>query len=271
MSAADVESSGVPHQPDTQTHKLLGFTLSAPSGTDVWRKPPDKHAFSCPTNLYPSYPLRHFYRARLSFKGSWEREYDQGGIILLLGRKDPPPSSTAGGAHLSAVNEEGRHHSRAPSVALPSVATGRDHAGGAARAAADAAKNKWIKAGVEFSHGRPWVSTVGCDRWADWSMYPYGEPGEPAKACTIEFRREAKESGTALWVYAVEVDDDGNKISERPVRELCWVFADEAEGEEDGWTVRVGAYVCRPSKVEGETPEDTLQVQFWGMEMERTH
>jgi len=33
-------------------------------------------------------------------------------------------------------------------------------------------RRKWVKTGIEFTHGKPHVSTVACDRWADWSLLP---------------------------------------------------------------------------------------------------
>lgn len=87
---------------------------------------------------------------------------------------------------------------------------------------------KWIKTGIEFTHGRPHVSTVTKDRWADWSLLPVPSDGA---AATIEM---IKESGV-LWIYLVE----GEQKS--PIREVTWVF----EGDiQDCW---VGVYAAKPS------------------------
>jgi regulation of enolase protein 1 (concanavalin A-like superfamily) len=95
---------------------------------------------------------------------------------------------------------------------------------------------KWVKTGVEFVDGKPHVSTVAKDNWADWSLLPIPSGGQ---AATIEMAREA---GT-LWIYLVE------GIRREPIREVTWVFQEESTTE--CW---IGVYAAKPS-AEGEDLE----------------
>ncbi|KAF2830894.1 hypothetical protein CC86DRAFT_402899 [Ophiobolus disseminans] len=181
------------------------FKLSAPSGTDIWRKPPSHNAFNAPT--YPanleSHPLKSFSRARLTFTlppSSQLRQYDQAGLLLHFTKPGLPANQT-----------------------------------------------KWIKTGIEFYLGKPYIATVGCDTWADWSLAP-GPEGDVVGA-TIEAKREEDVLGRSLWVYWIVRDGEGKEVERRPLREVNWAFTGEME---DGWSVGVGAYVARPTKVEGD-------------------
>lgn len=124
-------------------------------------------------------------------------------------------------------------------------------------------ESKWIKTGIEFYYGKPYVATVGCDAWADWSLTPMpdftdhgGQPG-----ATIEARREKDELGKSLWIYWVLQDDKGKEIERRPLREVTWIFADE-----EGWNVSVSGYVCRPTRTGGDEPLNAEFVE--GLEIE---
>ena len=37
-------------------------------------------------------------------------------------------------------------------------------------------ERKWVKTGIEFTHGGPHVSTVGCDRWVGWIYMDFQKP-----------------------------------------------------------------------------------------------
>lgn len=113
-------------------------------------------------------------------------------------------------------------------------------------------KEKWIKTGIEFYNGKPYVSTVGTDLWSDWSVVPLaGNADRPA--ATIEARREKDQLGKSLWIYQV----DGEERS--PLRELNWVFADE-----EGWEVGVGGFVARPEEEGPGGKEGILEAEFPG-------
>lgn len=120
-------------------------------------------------------------------------------------------------------------------------------------------QTKWIKTGIEFYYGKPYIATVGCDIWADWSLTPSSGEGERPTA-TMEARRERDDLGKSLWVYAIEKSANGTE-ERRPLREVNWFFA-----EEEGWEVGVGGYVARPTKEGG---EELLEAEFGaGLEIE---
>ncbi|TGO64314.1 hypothetical protein BOTNAR_0089g00030 [Botryotinia narcissicola] len=118
-------------------------------------------------------------------------------------------------------------------------------------------KDRWLKTGVEFYNGKPYVSTVGCDNFADWSIYPTGlDPSEDVEV-TVEVRREGDENGKGLWVYWIKGEE---RI---PLREVAWFFADE-----EGWEIGVGAMACRPAKAAA-TNGESLEVKFWDFELKQ--
>ncbi|KAJ9661570.1 hypothetical protein H2201_006426 [Coniosporium apollinis] len=116
---------------------------------------------------------------------------------------------------------------------------------------------KWLKTGVEFYYGKPYVSTVGCDRFADWSIFPVTEEGP----VTLEARREGDEHGKSLWIYQLVLGKESEVVERKPLREVGWFFADEKDG---GWEVAVGTYACRPAK--GDCGE--LEVKFSDLQAE---
>jgi uncharacterized protein len=107
---------------------------------------------------------------------------------------------------------------------------------------------KWVKTGVEFFNHKPHVSTVACDRWADWSLWPMR-----GNTVTIELEREVKhgQPTSTMWVYAVEGD------TRLPVREISWFFAPE-HLDAECW---VGLYAAKPTKEEKD-PSLPLEVSF---------
>lgn len=159
------------------------FTVKAPAKTDIWAKPPATTRFSAPI-LYQSMPLKSFKRARVAFNATWEKEYDQGGLIFVLNTTD--------------------------------------------------GDQKWVKSGIELTHGRPYLSAVAKDNWADWSLLPVPSGGG---AATLEM---AMESDHSLWIYLVE------GLQKSPIRQVTWVFGQDVK---DIW---VGVYAARPSSEGGE-------------------
>ncbi|RVD86943.1 uncharacterized protein DFL_005194 [Arthrobotrys flagrans] len=120
--------------------------------------------------------------------------------------------------------------------------------------------SQWIKTGIEYYLDEPWVGTVCCDRWADWSIAPLGgndggSETEGPKA-TIELERSNDELGKSLWIYLIKGD---KRI---PLREVNWIFAQE---DEDVW-VDVSAYAARPLAKEGKEKEELI-VNFWDDEV----
>lgn len=161
------------------------FTIDAPASTDIWAKPPSTTRFSAPI-LYQSMPLKSFKRARVAFNALWEKNYDQGGLVIVLNAAD--------------------------------------------------GSQKWVKSGIELTHGRPHLSAVAKDNWADWSLLPVPSGGG---AATLEMVREEDNS---LWIYLVE------GVQKSPIREVTWVFDRDVK---DIW---VGVYAARPSSEGGELP-----------------
>lgn len=58
------------------------FTLSTKAKTDLWRKPPARDVATAPTKTLPI-PLASLKRVRVTVHASWERQYDQGGLVIL--------------------------------------------------------------------------------------------------------------------------------------------------------------------------------------------
>jgi regulation of enolase protein 1 (concanavalin A-like superfamily) len=99
---------------------------------------------------------------------------------------------------------------------------------------------KWVKAGIELTHGKPHLSSVAKDNWSDWSLLPVPSGGG---AATLEMVREADDS---LWIYLVE------GVQKSPIREITWIF--EENDVQECW---VGLYAARPGTEGGE-----LEVNF---------
>ncbi|KAL2060826.1 hypothetical protein VTL71DRAFT_8878 [Oculimacula yallundae] len=123
--------------------------------------------------------------------------------------------------------------------------------------------SKWLKTGVEFVEEKAWVGTVGCDRWADWSLTSAGirdGKGEGRKVVTIELEKNA-EAGT-LWVYVVE--EDGTRT---PARENTWLLSSEGNGGSPDREVWVGVFAATPI-LDGRDKTGALCVDFWDWELE---
>lgn len=117
-------------------------------------------------------------------------------------------------------------------------------------------KDKWLKTGVELYNEKPFMSTVGCDNWADWSIAP---TSGDEKNFTVEARRESDELGVSLWVYRLILDEEGEEIERIPLREAPWFFADQ-----EGWSIAAGVYAARPAEA-SVTNGERLKVRFWNL------
>jgi hypothetical protein len=130
-------------------------------------------------------------------------------------------------------------------------------------------QTKWIKSGIEFYQGKPYVATVGCDAWADWSLVPMpdftSESNKTSRpGATIEARRERDALGESMWIYWITRDEQGKEVGKLPIREVNWVFADE-----EGWSIGIAGYVCRPTKLSESGDEELLEAEFAeGLEIE---
>lgn len=112
-------------------------------------------------------------------------------------------------------------------------------------------KPRFVKAGVEFEAGKPWISVViaANDEGADWSLTPLTEKGK----VTIEVERETLNGGELGQMIKISVvkGDGGEKVVVREMTTAFWQT--EADGE-----VWVGAMVAKPTKDE----ENLLEVTF---------
>jgi regulation of enolase protein 1 (concanavalin A-like superfamily) len=101
--------------------------------------------------------------------------------------------------------------------------------------------SKWIKTGIEFYNGKPMLSTVACDNWADWSIGPLPVATGLSGAdiwTTILIEKEEDENGLSLRVYHVNGDE------KTALREITWVYGLDTEA----WDVEVWAMAARPAK-----------------------
>jgi hypothetical protein len=208
----------------TQTDNVKPFNLSSPAGKDIWRKAPSHNVIDAPT--YPS-PLPQY---------DLESFHRARLTFSLPPGKDLRQYDQAG-LLLSLTRED------AP------LGSGKD---------------KWIKTGIEWYYGKPYLSTVGCDNYADWNITPLqdfaGNDSRPT--ATIEVRREKDQLGKSLWVYQILENDKGEEIERRPLREVNWIFA----LDDEGWKVGVGGAVARPNK---ELGDEELTAEFpKGVEVE---
>ena len=128
---------------------------------------------------------------------------------------------------------------------------------------------KFVKTGIEFYDGRPQLSVVAVDRWADWSLAGGSSSvGKDAdSSVTIELEREEIDGspGPSLWIYHV-TDDHGQKGKEvrNPLREVTWLFHDPDNKEAECW---VGAFCAKPTATPG-NPDQTLTVRVENFEIE---
>ncbi|KAI0128846.1 hypothetical protein BJ170DRAFT_348642 [Xylariales sp. AK1849] len=121
-----------------------------------------------------------------------------------------------------------------------------------------ATAEKWVKTGIEFYKDQPQLSTVACDRYADWSVSALGSAVDSAKGVTLEVVREGDEHGKSAWVYQLDL---GKKL---PLREICWIFADEDDNRGEEWVLDVSPLVARPEK----SAKEALKADFMEFKVE---
>lgn len=115
--------------------------------------------------------------------------------------------------------------------------------------------------------GEPKVSTVACDRWADWSLFPLSDAGGDRRSVTVQMERELKDwkPTSTLWVFVL--GEDGTK---KPIREITWAFegvGEEEEKEKEEQECWVGIYAAKPTK-DKDDKERGLEVVFHGLTIE---
>lgn len=204
------------------------FTITAPPGTDIWRKPPS-------TNRRVHRP-RHQLITLLTHPSSFNAP-----TLSLLSDSEPVPLKSFQRARITVspqlpATSEQTHTT--DSTALKKLAspwtTRYDQGGLLLHATHPSQQDRWLKTGIEFYQSRPYLSTVATLTYSDWSVAAPSD-GAVGASVTVEVRRESDELGTSLWVYEVVGGE------ERPLRECTWWFAEE----DDGWVVDVRAMaVC---------------------------
>ncbi|SPO04061.1 uncharacterized protein DNG_06744 [Cephalotrichum gorgonifer] len=209
---------------------MSSLNISAAPGTDIWRKPPSSNTFNAPYKTLDRKPLNSFSSAQLTATFTPTTQYDQAGLLLIF----HPPATLSTPETLSHGGEN---------------------------------KDKyWIKSGVEFYNAKPYVSTVTAAHWADWSITPHATTGAGERVdVTIVAQKSTDVHGTSIWMY--KVGPDGER---QALREICWVFALDGQGEVgeggvggEGWEVEVAAYACRPDKeVSGELGAEFRDVKL---------
>jgi regulation of enolase protein 1 (concanavalin A-like superfamily) len=125
--------------------------------------------------------------------------------------------------------------------------------GGLALFIPDEDTTKWVKTGIEFVWGKPYISTVATSRWSDWSIATL--PENAGGKVTIQVEREVKgtERVESLWVYIVN-PETGEKLG---IREVTWWFRHDIAQNTDKEAVSprcllVGVYGARPIVPDGE-------------------
>jgi len=127
---------------------------------------------------------------------------------------------------------------------------------------------KWVKTGIEFVWGKPFVGTVATSRWSDWSLVPL--PESAGGKITIQVERETKgdERVESLWIYIIN-EETGEK---QGIREITWWFRHDVNGDdrsdEASRCLLIGVYGARPSVPEGAGREkEELLVKLDGFEV----
>ncbi|MCJ1309550.1 hypothetical protein MMC25_003210 [Agyrium rufum] len=119
-------------------------------------------------------------------------------------------------------------------------------------------QKRWIKTGIEFYQGKPMMSVVAADLWADWSLLPLSAEDEKDGRMSVVAEREREEDGS--WGSVLRISLVGRDGKASPVREVTWAFYDLDE-EAEMW---VGMAVAKPT-VGG---KEVLEVTFEGFEVE---
>ncbi|KAL8922313.1 MAG: hypothetical protein Q9208_005283 [Pyrenodesmia sp. 3 TL-2023] len=125
----------------------------------------------------------------------------------------------------------------------------------------DRKQRRWIKTGVEFFEGKTNISTVACDRYADWSLAPL--PDDASEKVTVEITREVRggQKTCTMWVHYINLST-GDK---RPLREVAWVFEEGEYG--DDAECEIGVYAAKPIADESD-PQKELEVTFEDLKIE---
>ena len=115
----------------------------------------------------------------------------------------------------------------------------------------------WMKTGIEFFEGKPFVASVATSRWSDWALMQLGK--EKDGKVTIQVERQVREGKKldSLWIYVID-EETGRKME---VREITWWFTQDiwdqkiSKEKSDDRCLLVGVYAARPTVPAGEGRE----------------
>ena len=124
----------------------------------------------------------------------------------------------------------------------------------------------WMKTGIEFFEGKPFVGSVVTSQWSDWALVPLGK--EKGGKVTILVERQVKEGKKldSLWVYVID-EETGRKME---VRQITWWFTHDIQDQKisDDRCLLIGVYAARPTVPAGEGREhEELVVKLEGFEV----
>ncbi|KAL8866424.1 MAG: hypothetical protein Q9174_006311 [Haloplaca sp. 1 TL-2023] len=91
LSTSAPFASPLPSGPISNT-----LTLRTPPNTktDIWRKPPSVSDFNAPV-LFRSLPAKDFRSMKVTVRGEWKTQFDQGGLIFILSPFNPERKETS--------------------------------------------------------------------------------------------------------------------------------------------------------------------------------
>ena len=126
---------------------------------------------------------------------------------------------------------------------------------------------KWVKTGIEYVWGKPFVGTVATSRWSDWSLVPLPESANGKVTIQVERETKGDERVESLWIYIIN-EETGEKLG---IREITWWFRHDLPGGETSEAPRsllIGVYGARPTVPEGQGREkEELTVKLEGFEV----
>ena len=128
-------------------------------------------------------------------------------------------------------------------------------------------RTTWMKTGIEFFQGKPFVGSVVTSQWSDWALMPLGK--EKRGKVTIQVERQVKEGQKldSLWVYVVD-EETGRKKEARQI--TSWFTRDvpDQKATSDNRSLLVGVYAARPTVPAGEGREhEELEVKLEGFQV----
>ena len=132
----------------------------------------------------------------------------------------------------------------------------------------DGTTGTWMKTGIEFYGGKPFVGSVFTTHWSDWALVPMAK--EKGGKLTVQVERQVKEGKKldSLWIYVVD-EATGEKMLAR--QNTSWFTNDNPDpnATSDNRCLMVGIYAARPTVPTGEGREhEKLPVKLEGFKVQ---